>query len=188
MMIPPDLTGPYFQRHPEVYQPPKPDTSGHPKTAPQPTKKRIKGLLIDLLIPLILLAGWGAVAHYLGPEGAAQSFVDASYRTFDAYSAYSALCPEAQASMTQSRLQTDLDQRRAAFGPANIAGVRFTIVDSNFFAEAHVLVDGAATIGDIATGQVIAFGDPTSDVLTLHASGIGWCLMATNLPLSTSTT
>ncbi len=181
------MMSPYLQRRPEVYQPPQPDTTGRPKSAPQSKKRRIKGLLIDLLIPLILLAGWAAVAHYLGPEGPAKTLVDASYRTFDAHSAFSALCPEAQASIPLSRLQADLDQRRATLGPANISGVRFTIEDSNYLTEAHVLVDGAATIGDIATGQVIAFGDRTKDVLTVHASGLGWCLTADNLPLATST-
>lgn len=184
-MIQRDPTIPFFQPMPGRYVPPKPDTSGRPKSAPQSWPRRPRATLIYTVVALVLLVAGAAVVHYAGPTEQAQSFVDDAYRTLDARAAHDLLCPDAQATIGEAQLQSEFDQHRGE-GPANLASVIFNLVSEDFFGEAQVAVGGVAILGSADQPQYLSF-DPDKNLLTLRSTGLGWCLTASNLPLSTST-
>jgi hypothetical protein len=178
-----DPTIPYFQPLPGRYRPPQPDKYPLNRLA----TPRI-GLILRVVAGCLIIAAiWGSYVHYTGPTSTLEAFMQASLVADDGHTAYSFLCPEAQAKVTQSQVQAYLDTFKVdpALANASIGALTYTMVDENFFREAHVRVSGDATVDDRAK-NVVAFDDPTKNLLTLQSAGIGWCLTDGNLTISAS--
>jgi hypothetical protein len=180
-MLQRDPTIPYFQPRPGQYRPPQPDKYPLNRLSMPQT-----GLILRIVAGcLIIGAIWGSLVHYFGPVSTVQAYMQASLVAADGHAAYSILCPEAQATVTQSQMQAYLDTFRLdpALANASIAALTHTLVDESFFREAHVRVSGSASVDDRAK-KVVAFGDPAKNVLIVQASGLGWCLTDSNLTVS----
>lgn len=149
-------------------------------------RKRRIGCIIGLVVFVLLLALVGGISvfHYLGPTRTVQAFLDASIVHYDGSSSYALLCPEAQAKVAESQWQSALDTAKSTESAWDISKVTYTLVDEDFFGPAHVRLGGSATATVNGQLETSTFNLPDKDLLTLHSTGLGWCLTDNNLTLS----
>jgi hypothetical protein len=146
---------------------------------PGPSPRRSgpnRGLIIGLVAGVIVLALIGlSIFHYTGPTRTVQGFLNDFFVSSNASDAYHQLCPDTQAKVSMNDIQTTLDGVKAVGTAIDISGVTYSLVDENFFGDAHVRVGGtiAVTInGQRQTTPVTGL----NNLVTLHTAGLGWCI------------
>ncbi len=165
------------QPMPGRYHPPQPDKYPLNRLTTPRT-----GLILRIVGGVLIVAAiWGSLVHYFGPTSTVQSFMYATLVTADGHATYSMLCPQVQAKVTQAQVQAYLDTFKVPPPDAlATSDLTYTLANENFFGDAHVRVTGDAYV-DTRAKYLVAYDDPARNLLTLQASGLGWCLTKTNL-------
>ena len=138
-----------------------------------------RGLIIGLAAGVIVLVLIGlSVFHYTGPTRTVQGFLNDFFVSSNAIDAYHQLCPDTQAKVSINDIQTAVDGVKAVGTTIDISGVTYSLVDENFFGDAHVLVGGNISVtinGQKQTAPVTGLNNQ----VTLHSAGLGWCIETT---------
>jgi hypothetical protein len=158
-------------QQPYVYPPPPTNTT-------QPKRGLIVGIVAAVLVVAVVAVG---LIHYFGPTGTVSGFLNDIYIAHNASSAYSRLCSDAQAQLSESQLQSEIDALNSAGVVYDLSGVTYTLVDENFFGLAHVRLGGiiAATVN--GQRQSVPITGASNAIATLQSSGFGWCITSNNL-------
>jgi hypothetical protein len=182
----PDFTAD-VQRLSEVVDRFVPPLSSRTSRTPAPTAaiRRVFGnpklrrrLVVGLIAAVLLsgLAGGALKRNAAIIDTVRASFVD-ELVTFDVPSYYALLCPDVQARIPESRMQADMDTYTASYGVADISHMTFTLVDESL-TTAHVRFGGSYTLNYQGQGITFHLHDTQqqTNVGTVYASGLGWCL------------
>jgi hypothetical protein len=141
-----------------------------------------RGLIISLIAGVLVLVLIGLVAfRYTGPTRTVQNYVNDLMVNFNAGAAYQQLCSDVQPKISIAQLQSFINASRKLDTSYDATGVTYTLVDENFFGDAHVRVGG--TISVTADGHKQSY--PMSGIgplLILHSAGIGWCIGGAAIP------
>ena len=154
------------------------DTMEHQFTNPttlSPRRMRPRTVVLCIMAGVVAIALSSlAIIHYTSPTATVRSYITDLLVAQDAKSGYALLCANAQAKTPLSQVQTVVDENKA-LAPIHLGGLSYTLTDENFFGAAHVRVSGAITFslnGIIQKMPISIAAKP----ITLHASGLGWCL------------
>ena len=140
---------------------------------PAPRSGRNRGLIIGGVIALGLVAL--SIFHYTGPTRTVQSFMNDFFVSGNADDAHRQLCSDTQAKVTVSQMQDAIHLIKTLGTSVDISGLTYTLADENFFGDAHVRIGGTLSLTIGGQKQSIPLTG-LSSLVTLHSSGLGWCI------------
>jgi hypothetical protein len=170
--VPPQvsLAAPYFAPSGPYAAPPKPPRQ---PLSPKQRRRRRIALIAAAVVALLVAGGFW---RFNSPVGAMQAYLQAFYAD-DVDAAYALYCPEVQAVYSKSQQQSAMASVDAHATNVDLSHVRYTVVDEGL-TTAQLRIGGYLTYTDAATGNsgTLTFYDNATDVLNLHAQGLGWCI------------
>ncbi len=142
-----------------------------------PTRQRWRPRIVmvyALIGALVIVLSSLAIVHYSGPPATVRTYLSDLLEKQDAKSGYGMLCNSTRSQISLDQVQAIVDENRA-LAPIHLAGLTYTLLDENFFGDAHVRVSGKITFsfnGNIQNTPIPAAAKP----ITVRTAGLGWCL------------
>jgi hypothetical protein len=144
-------------------------------TRPSPQRLRQRTVMLCLMAgAVVVVLSSLAIIRYTSPSATVRSYLTDLLVNHDAKSGYALLCASTQAQTPLSQVQIVVDENKA-LAPIHLGGLSYTLVDENFFGDAHVRVSGAITYSLNGSTQKTPISI-VSKPITLHTSGLEWCL------------